>query len=142
MIDSRSELPLLLSGTHVGDLAGRRIGARRARGGPGAFGDGGAHARRAVGQPSAALADAIGRELIRSEEAGQPSGARARIACCDVVTCLAFVGERSAITRAGTLTLVHDWSWRRTGEGTSIAWWLLKRLNVVRPAPAQSEETR
>lgn len=51
-----------------------------------------------------------------------------------VIVPLAFVGKRTAVTHARTLTLVHDWSWRRTGEGTSIAWWLLKRLNVVRPA--------
>jgi len=50
-----------------------------------------------------------------------------------VVVPLAFVGDRAAIYRSKKPTLVHDWIWRARGEGTPIAWWLLKRLNVVAP---------
>ena len=46
---------------------------------------------------------------------------------------LAFVGSRDAIYRQppAPIVLVHDWIWRRRGRGTIVAWWLLKRINLV-----------
>jgi len=52
-----------------------------------------------------------------------------------VIVPLALVGDRDAVyTAPGPPRLVHDWSWRRRGHGVVVAWWLLKRLNLVRPA--------
>jgi hypothetical protein len=47
---------------------------------------------------------------------------------------LAFVGDRNAFYEnpPAPVVLVHDWIWRRRGEGTRVAWWLLKRVNLVR----------
>lgn len=47
---------------------------------------------------------------------------------------LAFIGDRDAFYRAppASVVLVHDWIWRRRGESYVVAWWLLKRVNVVR----------
>jgi hypothetical protein len=28
--------------------------------------------------------------------------------------------------------LIHDWIWRRRGDGVDVSWLLLKRLNVIR----------
>lgn len=51
-----------------------------------------------------------------------------------VVIPLAFVGDRNAFYEhpPAAAALVHDWIWRRRGEGTRVSWWLLKRINVVR----------
>lgn len=51
-----------------------------------------------------------------------------------VVIPLAFRGDREAIYRApnAPLVLVHDWIWRRRGDGVRVSWLLLKRLNLVR----------
>ncbi|HEY0138660.1 MAG TPA: class I SAM-dependent methyltransferase [Nannocystis sp.] len=49
-----------------------------------------------------------------------------------VIVPLALVGDREAVYAApGPPRLVHDWSWRRRGHGVVVAWWLLKRLNLV-----------
>jgi fatty acid desaturase len=47
---------------------------------------------------------------------------------------LAFVGDREAIYRRppAPVVFVHDWAWRRRGEGTVVSPWLVKRLNRVR----------
>jgi hypothetical protein len=47
---------------------------------------------------------------------------------------LAFVGDREAIYRRppAPVVFVHDWVWRRRGEGAVVSWWLFKRLNRVR----------
>ena len=52
-----------------------------------------------------------------------------------VVFPLAFVGDRTAIYRdpPAPLVLVHDWLWRRRGQGAVVSLFLLKRLNLVRP---------
>jgi threonine dehydrogenase-like Zn-dependent dehydrogenase len=51
-----------------------------------------------------------------------------------IVVPLAFVGDRDAFYESppAPVVLVHDWIWRRRGEGTRVSWWLLKRVNVVR----------
>ena len=51
-----------------------------------------------------------------------------------VIVPLAFRGDRDAVYRApnAPLVLVHDWIWRRRGEGVRVSWLLLKRLNLVR----------
>ena len=50
-----------------------------------------------------------------------------------VVIPLAFIGDRDRVYRdpPAKLTLVHDWMWRRRGEGARVSWLLLKRLNLV-----------
>ena len=47
---------------------------------------------------------------------------------------LAFIGDRSAIYRQppAPLVIVHDWLWRRHGNGVVVSWPLLKRLNLVK----------
>ncbi len=47
---------------------------------------------------------------------------------------LAFVGDRAAIYRhpPAPVVLVHDWIWRRRGDGVIVSWMLLKRLNLVK----------
>ncbi|HKI38390.1 MAG TPA: fatty acid desaturase [Gemmataceae bacterium] len=52
-----------------------------------------------------------------------------------VVIPLSLLGDREALYRdppAPTL-LVHDWIWRRRGQGVVVSWLLLKRLNLVKP---------
>jgi threonine dehydrogenase-like Zn-dependent dehydrogenase len=51
-----------------------------------------------------------------------------------VIVPLAFVGDRDAFYRnpPAATVIVHDWIWRRRGEGRVVSWWLLKRVNVVR----------
>jgi hypothetical protein len=46
---------------------------------------------------------------------------------------LAFVGDRAAIYSdpPAPVVVVHDWIWRRRGNGTVVSWLLLKRLNHV-----------
>ena len=50
-----------------------------------------------------------------------------------VVIPLAFIGDRDRVYRdpPAKLALVHDWMWRRRGEGARVSWLLLKRLNLV-----------
>lgn len=51
-----------------------------------------------------------------------------------VVIPLAFIGDRERVYRhpPAKLAVVHDWMWRRRGEGVRVSWLLLKRLNLVR----------
>jgi hypothetical protein len=51
-----------------------------------------------------------------------------------VVIPLAFIGDRDQVYRQppAPITLIHDWIWKRRGEGATISWLLLKRLNLVR----------
>jgi hypothetical protein len=51
-----------------------------------------------------------------------------------VVIPLAFIGDRERVYRhpPAKLAVVHDWMWRRRGEGARVSWLLLKRLNLVR----------
>ncbi len=55
-----------------------------------------------------------------------------------VIVPLAFVGDRNAFyeTPPARAVLIHDWIWRRRGDGTPVAWWLLKRLNLMRRGPS------
>jgi hypothetical protein len=75
--------------------------------------------------------------------------ARIRIECAEfrpgqrlpadlLVLPLALRGCRAACVRApgAPVVLLHDWLWRRRGEGRIVAWWLLKRLVLVRAGPA------
>jgi hypothetical protein len=52
-----------------------------------------------------------------------------------VVVPLALLGDREALYRdpPAPVLLVHDWLWRRRGEGVVVSWLLLKRLNLVTP---------
>jgi hypothetical protein len=52
-----------------------------------------------------------------------------------VVIPLSLLGDREALYRdpPAPALLVHDWVWRRRGEGTVVSWLLLKRLNLVKP---------
>jgi hypothetical protein len=52
-----------------------------------------------------------------------------------VVIPLALLGDREALYRdpPARAVLVHDWLWRRRGEGAVVSWLLLKRLNLVTP---------
>ena len=53
-----------------------------------------------------------------------------------VVFPLAFSGDRPAIYRdpPAPVVFVHDWIWRRRGDGVVISLLLLKRLNRVQRA--------
>lgn len=57
-----------------------------------------------------------------------------------VVLPLALRGSRAAVLAQppAPLLLVHDWAWRRIGRGTIVAWWLCKRVHVVRSAAARA----
>ena len=48
---------------------------------------------------------------------------------------LSLLGDRAALYRRppAPAVLVHDWVWRRRGEGVVVSWLLLKRLNLVKP---------
>jgi threonine dehydrogenase-like Zn-dependent dehydrogenase len=50
-----------------------------------------------------------------------------------VILPLALVGDRDAVyTAAGAPRIVHDWLWRPRGRASAVvAWWLLKRVNLV-----------
>jgi hypothetical protein len=50
-----------------------------------------------------------------------------------IVIPLAFIGDRERVYRnpPATVTVVHDWMWRRRGGGARVSWLLLKRLNLV-----------
>jgi hypothetical protein len=47
---------------------------------------------------------------------------------------LSYSGEREEIYRhpPARAVLIHDWIWRRRGEGAVVSWLLLKRMNLVR----------
>ncbi len=47
---------------------------------------------------------------------------------------LAFVGDREQIYAKppASCVIVHDWIWRRRGQGVVVSWLLLKRLNLVK----------
>ncbi len=51
-----------------------------------------------------------------------------------VVVPLALEGSRASCVTdpPAPILLVHDWLWQRRGEGCIVAWWLCKRLYVVR----------
>jgi hypothetical protein len=51
-----------------------------------------------------------------------------------VIVPLAYSGDRQAFYERppAPITLVHDWLWRRRGEGVVVSWLLLKRINLVR----------
>jgi fatty acid desaturase len=48
---------------------------------------------------------------------------------------LSLLGDRAGLYRRppAPAVLVHDWVWRRRGEGVVVSWLLLKRLNLVKP---------
>lgn len=52
-----------------------------------------------------------------------------------VVIPLSLLGDREGLYRdpPAPALLVHDWVWRRRGEGAVVSWLLLKRLNLVKP---------
>lgn len=64
------------------------------------------------------------------------------LACDVAVLPLALRGERTAVHAAppAPVCIVHDWLWRANERSTVVAWWLLKRANLVlageRLAPA------
>ncbi|MEZ5966876.1 MAG: fatty acid desaturase [Planctomycetota bacterium] len=64
-----------------------------------------------------------------------------RLACDLAVVPLALRGDRAAVYRTppAALCLVHDWLWRRRGSSAVVAWWLLKRVNLV---SAETADTR
>jgi hypothetical protein len=51
-----------------------------------------------------------------------------------IVVPLAYVGDRSALydRPPAATVVVHDWLWRSRGESVVVAWWLLKRMNLVK----------
>lgn len=51
-----------------------------------------------------------------------------------VVLPLALRGDRALAVSAAQapFVLAHEWAWQRRGEGRLIAWWLGKRLNLLR----------
>jgi hypothetical protein len=64
-----------------------------------------------------------------------PGGATALPADTDLVVIpLSFQGDRRQVCRRPPArhVLVHDWIWRRPGEGVVVSWWLLKKLVLVR----------
>lgn len=56
-----------------------------------------------------------------------------------VVVPLAYVGDRRAVydSPAAPCVIVHDWLWARRPQGRVVAWWLLKRVNLVTAASAR-----
>jgi len=54
-----------------------------------------------------------------------------------VIIPLALIGDRERFYEAppAPFVLIHDWIWRPRGDGARVAWWLLKRVNLV-PRPA------
>lgn len=55
-----------------------------------------------------------------------------------LVVPLAYIGERRALYDRPPVApvLIHDWIWSRRGRSVVVAWWLLKRLNLVRGSRA------
>jgi hypothetical protein len=51
-----------------------------------------------------------------------------------IVVPLALDGDRNHLYEhpPARIVIVHDWCWRRRGEGRLVSWLLLKRLNLVR----------
>jgi hypothetical protein len=56
---------------------------------------------------------------------------------------LAFVGDRNRYydNPPAHIVLIHDWIWRRRGDGARVSWFLLKRINVVRRASSSARPT-
>ena len=54
-----------------------------------------------------------------------------------VVMPLAYFGNRRRIYEdpPAARVIVHDWIWSRHPSTARVSWLLLKRLNLVRPAP-------
>jgi hypothetical protein len=53
---------------------------------------------------------------------------------CDLaVLPLSFDGDRERIYRdpPARVTVVHDWIWRRRGQGRIVSVFLLKRVNLI-----------
>ena len=50
-----------------------------------------------------------------------------------IVVPLSFIGDREYVYRnpPAAAVLVHDWLWKRRGQGIPVSWLLLKRLNLV-----------
>ena len=50
-----------------------------------------------------------------------------------IVVPLAYVGDRHVLYAhpPARLVIVHDWIWRPRGESVIVAWWLLKRINLL-----------
>ncbi|MDA1015389.1 MAG: fatty acid desaturase [Planctomycetota bacterium] len=48
---------------------------------------------------------------------------------------LTLRGDRGVLYQnpSAPLVLIHDWIWRRRGTSRVVSWWLLKRLNLVKP---------
>lgn len=59
-----------------------------------------------------------------------------------VIVPLAYVGDREFLYRAcpAPRLIVYDWIWRRRGRSLVVAWWLLKRMNLIERA-AESTAT-
>ncbi|HTA45070.1 MAG TPA: fatty acid desaturase [Bryobacteraceae bacterium] len=57
-----------------------------------------------------------------------------QLSCGLAIIPLCFCGEREAIYREppAPAVLVHDWIWRRRGQGATVSWLLLKRINLIR----------
>jgi hypothetical protein len=55
-----------------------------------------------------------------------------------LVVPLAYVGDRKRLYDAPPAphVVIHDWIWRPRGETVVVAWWLLKRMNLVHRAEA------
>jgi hypothetical protein len=78
------------------------------------------------------------RDVVWDEETYDPT----RDADVDlVVVPLAYVGDRLRLydEPPAARVLVHDWIWHRRGEGVIVAWWLLKRINLVRGSGCRSQ---
>jgi hypothetical protein len=61
-----------------------------------------------------------------------------------VVVPLALVGDRRQFYERplAPAVLVHDWIWRRRGDGARVSWLLLKRMNLVRRPIAEADADR
>ncbi len=61
-----------------------------------------------------------------------------------VVVPLALVGDRQSFYERppAPAVLVHDWVWRRRGNGARVSWLLLKRMNLIRCTTAETHAAR
>jgi len=57
---------------------------------------------------------------------------------------LAYVGDRARLYAdpPADFVIVHDWIWRPRGKSVVVAWWLFKRLNLVRRGAAAARPHR
>lgn len=81
---------------------------------------------------------------VQLEPGGGDSASDIREAPWDVVVFpLSFDGDRAAIYSRppAPVVIVHDWIWYRRGTSRIVSLALLKRVNLVRRAPATSSET-